>query len=95
MLRLTPLLALLALPIALTRLLCFYKRERPRNSILSPTLEALVLSSFPIAWFFGFLYYTDVPSVLLVIWTVAAALQGDHWLAAFVCSVSFVMQVRL
>jgi len=87
MLRLTPLLTLLALPIALTRLICYYKRERLRSHILSPVPEAIVLSTFPILWFFGFLYYTEVPSVLLVVWTVVAALQGDHWLAALVCYV--------
>lgn len=87
MLRLTPLLTLLVLPIALTPLVCYYKRERLRSHILSPVPEAIVLSAFPILWFFGFLYYTEVPSVLLVVWTVVAALQGDHWLAALVCYV--------
>jgi hypothetical protein len=84
MLRLTTLLSLLSLPIALTRLL--YKRERPAHPILSPSLESIVLSTFPIAWFFGFLYYTEVPSVLFVVWTVVAASQGNHWIAALVCT---------
>ncbi|KAJ3513055.1 hypothetical protein NLJ89_g3163 [Agrocybe chaxingu] len=82
MLRLTPLLTLLALPLALTRLLCYHKRERPPASITSPLVEAIILSAFPIAWFFGFLYYTEVPSVTLVVWTVVAASEGKHWLAA-------------
>jgi len=82
MLRLTPLLALLALPLVLTRLLCYHKRERPPTSIMSPLPEAIVLSTFPVMWFFGFLYYTEVPSVLLVVCTVVAASQGDHWVAA-------------
>ena len=34
------------------------------------TLEAIVLSALPIPWFFGFLYYTEVPNVLFVVWTV-------------------------
>jgi len=89
MLRLTPLLALLALPIALTRLIFLHKRERPRGSLLSPSPEAIVLSVFPIAWFFGFLYYTEVPGVSLVVWTIVAASQGDHWVAALVCSVVY------
>jgi alpha-1,2-glucosyltransferase len=88
MLRLTPLLTLLTLPIALTRLIFLHKRERPRGGILSPSPEAIMLSMFPIAWFFGFLYYTEVPGVSLVVWTVVAASQGDHWLAALVCSVT-------
>lgn len=85
MLRLTTLLSLLSLPIALTRLLCYHKRERSAHTILSPSLEAIVLSAFPIAWFFGFLYYTEVPSVLFVVWTVVAASQDNHWTAALVC----------
>lgn len=84
MLRLTPLLTLLTLPIALTRLLCYHKRERPPTSLSAPTPEAIILSAFPIAWFFGFLYYTEVPSLLLVVLTVVAAAQGRHWLAALV-----------
>ena len=83
-LRLTPLLALLSLPLLLTRLVCFHQRIRPPHAFLEPTLDALVLSLFPIAWFFGFLYYTDVPSLAFVLLTVVAAFQGRHWLAAMV-----------
>ncbi|PPQ62790.1 hypothetical protein CVT24_000484 [Panaeolus cyanescens] len=82
MLRLTTLLTLLALPLALTRLMCIYKRERHRDGILSPIPEAIVLSAFPIAWFFGFLYYTEVPSLVSVVLTVVAALEDKHTLAA-------------
>lgn len=84
MLRLTTLLTLLALPMALTRLICVYKRERHREGILTPIPEALVLSAFPIAWFFGFLYYTEVPSLVSVVLTVVAASEGKHTLAALV-----------
>ncbi len=84
MLRLTVTMTLLALPIALTRLLCIYQRVRPPTSFLSPTVESVVLSMFPIAWFFGFLYYTEVPSVLCVILTFVAASNEQHWLAALV-----------
>src|SRR6266576_2629092 len=80
-LRFTVLLSLLALPIPLTRLLCFYKRVRPPDSLLSPLPEALVLSAFPIAWFFGFLYYTDVPSLVSVISTVVAASDAPRKVA--------------
>jgi alpha-1,2-glucosyltransferase len=51
---------------------------------MSPVLEATVLAAFPIAWFFGFLYYTDVPSLLFVIAAVDAAAEERHWLAALV-----------
>ena len=83
-LRLTPLLALLSLPLILTRLLCYLRREHPPQELLSPTIDALALSLFPIAWFFGFLYYTDVPSLAFVLATVAASLQDQHILAAAV-----------
>ncbi|EFI28605.1 DIE2/ALG10 family protein [Coprinopsis cinerea okayama7 len=82
MLRLTTMLALLALPLVLTRLLCYHKRIRPPTTWLSPSLEAVVLSFFPIAWFFGFLYYTEAPSLFTVALTVVAATQNRHWLAA-------------
>jgi alpha-1,2-glucosyltransferase len=85
-LRLTPLLTLLLLPFALTRLLCYHKRVRPPPSLFTPTLDAVILSAFPIVWFFGLLYYTDVPSLLFVILTVIAASQGQHWLASMVRS---------
>ena len=42
------------------------------------------MALFPIAWFFGFLYYTEVPSLLLVVLTFIAASDDNHWLAASV-----------
>ena len=84
MLRLTPLLALCALPLALTRLLCYHKRERPPPSPVTPISEAVVLALFPIAWFFGFMYYTEVPSLVFVVLSVVAATQNQHWLSALV-----------
>ncbi|KAK0208390.1 glucosyltransferase [Desarmillaria ectypa] len=88
MLRLTTTLILLALPPVLTRLLCFHQRVRPPSSILSPTFESLILASFPIAWFFGFLYYTEVPSLVCVVLTVVAAAEERHWLAALLGLIS-------
>ncbi|TFY83051.1 hypothetical protein EWM64_g972 [Hericium alpestre] len=87
-LRLTPLLTLLLLPFALTRLFCYHQRIRPPPSKLTPTLDAVVAAAFPIAWFFGFLYYTEVPSLLFVVLTIVAATQGRHWLAALLGLVS-------
>ncbi|KAK7694275.1 hypothetical protein QCA50_001456 [Cerrena zonata] len=81
-LRLTPLLTLMSLPLVITRLLCFHKREHPPSSLTAPVPEAVVLASFPIAWFFGFLYYTEVPSLVSVILTITFATKGKHWLAA-------------
>ena len=84
MLRLTATLSLLGLPIILTRLVCYHQRQRPPTSFLGPIPESIVLSLFPLAWFFGFLYYTEVPSLVFVVWTVVAASQGSHWLAGLV-----------
>lgn len=84
MLRLTPLLTLAVLPLVLTRLLCYHKRERPPSSLFTPISEAVVLSLFPIAWFFGFLYYTEVPSLVFVLLSVVAASQNKHWVSALV-----------
>lgn len=84
MLRLTPTLTLMVLPLALTRLISYHKRELPPSSILAPLGEALVLAAFPVSFFFGFLYYTEVPSLLFVVLTVVAASQNNHWLAALV-----------
>ncbi|KAH7927410.1 glycosyltransferase family 59 protein [Leucogyrophana mollusca] len=87
LLRLTTMLTLLALPLVLSRLVSFHQRRRP-PPLLAPLTEAIVLSSFPIAWFFGFLYYTEVPSLVSVLCTVVAATQGQHWLAALLGLVS-------
>jgi alpha-1,2-glucosyltransferase len=84
MLRLTTMLSLLALPVVLTRLLGHYQRQRPPQSWLRPTPDAVIVAAFPIVWFFGFLYYTEVPSLLFVALTMVAALQGHHWVAALV-----------
>ncbi|KAI0067958.1 glucosyltransferase [Artomyces pyxidatus] len=80
-LRMTPLLTLVLLPFALTRLFCFHQRIRPPPSVFTPTLDAVVATAFPIAWFFGMLYYTEVPGLLLVVAAVVAATQRRHWLA--------------
>jgi alpha-1,2-glucosyltransferase len=45
----------------------------------------MILAAFPIAWFFGFLYYTEIPSLVFVIWTIVAAAEDQHWRAAVVC----------
>lgn len=68
---------------------------RPPPSLLTPTLDAVVLSAFPIAWFFGFLYYTDVPSLFSVIITIVAASQGRHWTASMVRDVRALQEESL
>ncbi|KAJ7596752.1 glucosyltransferase [Mycena floridula] len=81
MLRLTTTLNLLALPLVMSRLISFHKRIRP-PPLLSPLPESIVLALFPIVWFFGFLYYTETPSVLFVLSSIVAATDDKHWLAA-------------
>jgi hypothetical protein len=91
MLRLTVTLSLLGLPVVLSYLLCFHKRIRPPTSILAPIPDAIILSLFPMAWFFGFLYYTEVPSLLFVAWMFVAAVEDRHWQAALVRSLTVVL----
>ncbi|KAG1715800.1 hypothetical protein ID866_1376 [Astraeus odoratus] len=74
-------LILLILPLFVTRLLAFHQRSRPPPLFL-PTAEAVVLSTFPIAWFFGYLYYTEVPSLVSVLATIIFSIQDQHCLAA-------------
>ncbi|KIM85467.1 glycosyltransferase family 59 protein [Piloderma croceum F 1598] len=88
MLRLTTTLSLLGLPIVLTRLVCYHQRQRTPSSFIAPSPEAVVLSAFPLAWFYGFFYYTEVPSLVFVVWTVVAASQGNHWLAGLLGLIS-------
>lgn len=78
-LRATVTLTLITLPLFLTQLLAFHQR---RPSSLCPTTEAVVLSTFPLAWFYGFLYYTDVPSLISVLATMLFSTRSQHSLAA-------------
>jgi alpha-1,2-glucosyltransferase len=94
MLRLIPALTLICLPIVTTRLIRFHQRLPPPDSLLAPDIEAFILSSFPLAFFFGFLYYTEVPSVLFVVATFAAATQGRHYLAALVRTLTVLRSLR-
>ncbi|KAK7468591.1 glucosyltransferase [Stygiomarasmius scandens] len=88
MLRLTVTLTLLALPIILTRFLAYQKRERPPSTFFAATPDAVVLSFFPIAWFYGFLYYTEVPSLVFVLGMVLAAVDGKHWIGGLLGLIS-------
>ncbi|KAF8139973.1 glycosyltransferase family 59 protein [Boletus edulis] len=87
LLRFTVTLTLISLPLLCARLLAFHQRRRP-PPLLAPSPEALVLSTFPIAWFYGFLYYTDVPSLVSVMLTVMLATQHRHLSAALIGIIS-------
>jgi alpha-1,2-glucosyltransferase len=47
-------------------------------------VNALVMSLFPVSFFFNFLYYTDVGSTLFVFSVYLAALKRHHWLGGLV-----------
>ena len=54
------------------------------SPLLSPELllSALNLTTFPLLFFFGFLYYTDVGATLMVLLGYALSTQRHHWGAA-------------
>lgn len=83
-LRLTNVLFLLTLPPILSHLLATFRRVNPPRTLHEPTLESLVISAFPVAWFFAFLYYTELGSLVLVLGMLLAAVKGRHWTAALV-----------
>lgn len=89
-LRLTNVLLLTLLPPFLDRVIASVRldNERMRNrSWLEPSAEALIISSFPVLWFFGFLYYTDVASAISVLVTLYVARSGWHKSAVVVSPV--------
>lgn len=61
-------------------------RTAPRR-----VLSALSLSTFPVLYFFNFLYYTDAGSTFFVLFTYLMTLYGCHKASAFlgICSVLF------
>ncbi|KAG8994174.1 glucosyltransferase [Tulasnella sp. 427] len=80
-LRLTNVLLLTLLPPFLDRVIASVRvdQERLRNrSWLEPSAEAIIISSFPVFWFFAFLYYTDVASAISVLITLYVARSGWH-----------------
>ena len=51
---------------------------------IAPSLIALVISFFPLIFFFGNLFYTDVASLTGVLGSYALASHGYHWTASLV-----------
>ncbi|XP_054790785.1 dol-P-Glc:Glc(2)Man(9)GlcNAc(2)-PP-Dol alpha-1,2-glucosyltransferase-like [Prosopis cineraria] len=69
------------------------------NTHLKPTLDdkqavlqAVVLSLYPLHWFFTFLYYTDVASVSAVLAMYLACLKKNYWLSALIGAFSVVIR---
>lgn len=87
-LRMNNLLLNLLLPPLISYCLAHYRSDRPPRSLIEPTIESIVISAFPIAWFFSFLYYTELGSLVFVLATILAAGRGAHWLAALMGAIS-------
>jgi alpha-1,2-glucosyltransferase len=71
---------------------------KPRVRFLIPEdeiiLEAIIISCFPITYFSGFLFYTDLGSLFAVIASYDQSLAGRHVLAALVRSISLPLHRR-
>lgn len=65
-----------------------YPGVKPRVRFLIPEddiiLEAIVISCFPIAYFSGFLFYTDLASLISILACYDQSLSGRHVLAGSV-----------
>ncbi|XP_057459005.1 dol-P-Glc:Glc(2)Man(9)GlcNAc(2)-PP-Dol alpha-1,2-glucosyltransferase isoform X2 [Lotus japonicus] len=55
-------------------------------------LQAVVLSLYPLHWFFTFLYYTDVASVTAVLAMYLASLKKNYWFSALIGGFSVVIR---
>ncbi|XP_008791275.2 dol-P-Glc:Glc(2)Man(9)GlcNAc(2)-PP-Dol alpha-1,2-glucosyltransferase isoform X2 [Phoenix dactylifera] len=55
---------------------------RPTMSERKATLYAIVLTLYPVHWFFTFLYYTDVASLTAVLAMYMASLKEEYWISA-------------
>ncbi|KAM8908007.1 dol-P-Glc:Glc(2)Man(9)GlcNAc(2)-PP-Dol alpha-1,2-glucosyltransferase [Spinachia spinachia] len=66
-------------------------REKTKTTTSRRVLSALSLSTFPVLYFFNFLYYTDAGSTFFTLFTYLMTLYGCHKASAFlgVCSVLF------
>ncbi|EJT97967.1 hypothetical protein DACRYDRAFT_111484 [Dacryopinax primogenitus] len=86
-------LLLLSLPPILSHLLPLLQpppcSEPPRTFLetLRPGWEAIVLGFMPVAWFTGFLYYTDLGAVVFALGAIVAAKRGQSGLAALLGTV--------
>lgn len=58
---------------------------RPSLGERKATICAILISLYPVHWFFTFLYYTDVASVTAVMAMLLASLKKQYWFSAMVC----------
>lgn len=96
LLRLVPALHLLGLPPLLFALEAYHQREpSPFDVVTSPSISAVTLAAFPPLWFFGFLFYTDVPGVMFVLMSFVKQSGGHKWYAAIVSYSPLIMEIYL
>ncbi|CAI9098223.1 OLC1v1034833C1 [Oldenlandia corymbosa var. corymbosa] len=65
---------------------------RPTLSDRKATLYALVLTLYPLHWFFTFLYYTDVASLTAVLATYLTSLKRKYWISALFGAVAVLIR---
>ncbi|CAJ1798731.1 unnamed protein product [Sphenostylis stenocarpa] len=65
---------------------------KPTLSERKAMLHAVVLSLYPLHWFFTFLYYTDVASVTTVLAMYLACLKKNYWFSALIGAFSVVIR---
>jgi alpha-1,2-glucosyltransferase len=70
----------------------FASIRRALFPVADPLLPTLQFVFFPILFPFFFLFYTDVPSLALVLWTFRLALDGRHALAGAVGIAALLMR---
>ncbi|BAT84445.1 hypothetical protein LR48_Vigan03g137400 [Vigna angularis] len=59
-------------------------------------LQAVVLSLYPLHWFFTFLYYTDVAAVTTVLAMYLASLKKNYWFSALIGALAvFIRQTNI
>ena len=71
-------------PILISVLEAYHKRLPPPSDLTEPSLFSITTAMFPPLWFFGHLFYTDVPSLFFVLASFAAQTRDAQWTAVFV-----------
>ncbi|XP_071908117.1 dol-P-Glc:Glc(2)Man(9)GlcNAc(2)-PP-Dol alpha-1,2-glucosyltransferase-like [Coffea arabica] len=65
---------------------------RPALTDRKATFHALVLTLYPLHWFFTFLYYTDVASLTAVLAAYLCCLKKNYWISALLGAVAVLMR---
>ncbi|KAK9893677.1 glycosyltransferase family 59 protein [Cystobasidium minutum MCA 4210] len=91
-LRFVNLVLLFCLPQLVADLLCLLRNRGSLSQRKSYINEANIISTFPLVYFFGFLYYTDVASLSLVLLAYRQALLGRYGTSALAGLVSLTIR---